>query len=242
MPDQSYLDLKYFIDPYVYNCPYCNRRNVSYTLRATRKFDWTDQKTCYVYFVVCNSCQKESMHLSYEKIYEDSPYTPSKVRFCADIDLDSKIFYSVPTSFFVLDDRIPSILRELITEAEGCIKMNFLTGASACMRKAIYELTVIEKTEGPDYETKIKSLKAKHPESDPNLFDIMAHIQDMTSDKIHEQSWDHWSSDYLRLIIETLKTILHDIYVNPKVKAERSTFVQELLRKVTMDKKERKKV
>lgn len=177
------------------------------------------------------------MHLSYSDISKEGLYHPSGIAFRSDLDIDDAIFYSVPTSFFVLDDRIPAIIRDLITEAEGCIKMNFLTGASACMRKAIYELLVIAKAEGTDYESRIKSLKKKYPNSDPQLFDILARIQDMTSDKIHEQSWDHWNSQYLRLIIETLKTVLHDVYVTPKVKASRSSFIQNLLQKITSDKK-----
>ena len=115
--------------------------------------------------------------------------------------------------------------------------MNFLTGASACMRKAIYELTIIEKATGADYESKIRSFKAKYAQSDPALFDILAHIQGMTSDKIHEQSWDEWNSLNLRLIIETMKTVLHDIYVDPKLKSARSNFIQQLFQKVSADKK-----
>jgi hypothetical protein len=52
----------------------------------------------------------------------------------------------------VLDNRINVTIRELITEAEGCLKMNFLTGASACIRKAIYELLVLEEATGEHYE------------------------------------------------------------------------------------------
>jgi hypothetical protein len=241
MTDDSYLDLKYFIDEKIYNCPFCNRGHVTYELHFVESFDWTDKKKCWVYFVKCNSCERMSMHLSYKSLYDTRPghYWPTSYIFKKGIDLDAEIFYSVPTSFFVLDDRIPVVIRELITEAEGCIKMNFLTGASACMRKAIYELLVIEKAEGTDYESKIKSLKKKYTESDPQLFDILSHIQDMTSDKIHEQSWDQWNSQYLRLIIETLKTVLHDIYVTPKVKAGRSIFIQSLLQKVSVEKKDK---
>jgi hypothetical protein len=170
------------------------------------------------------------MHLSFEDIRDKHG------SFRNDIDIDSKIFYSQPTSFFVIDDRIPSIIRELLTEAEGCLKMNYLTGASACMRKAIYELLIIEQAEGTDYESKIKSLKSKHPQSDPDLFDILSHIQDMTSDKIHEQSWDKWDSNYLKLIIETLKTVLYDIYVLPKEKSERSLKIQQLRESLKKDK------
>ena len=59
----------------------------------------------------------------------------------------------------------------------------------------------------------------------------------MTSDKIHEQSWNKWDSNYLRLIIETLKTILHGIYVLPQVKAERLRSIQKLQDSLKKDKK-----
>lgn len=230
MEDKSYLDKKYFIDQYVYNCPFCNRRNVQYMIISKGKFDWSNAKKCFHYKVKCSSCEKVSMHLSYEDIAKEhfDPVSKYSFDFFEDIDIDSKIFYSVPTSFFVIDSRIPRIIRELITEAEGCLKMNFLTGASACMRKAIYELTVKEKAEGKDYESKIKFLKSKYQLIDSTLFDVLAAIKDMTSDKIHEQSWDKWDSAKSKLIIETLKTILYEIYVLPKEKEERKKVIQQL--------------
>lgn len=237
MQDQSELDKKYFIDETVYNCPFCNRRNVVYIIEDWFKFSWSASKACLVYLVKCSSCEKVSMHLSYNQILNLKTYYGNKHRFQRDIDIDSNIFYSVPTSFFVVDSRIPKNLRELITEAEGCLKMNYLTGASACTRKAIYELLVREKAEGDDYESRIKSLKRKHPNSDPSLFDILGHIQDMTSDKVHEQSWDKWDSPHLKLIIETLKTVFHDIYVLPEIKKERSLTIQRLQEAIKLDKK-----
>ena len=238
MQDQSELDKKYFIDERVYNCPFCNRRNVTYRLVDDFKFDWSDNKECFVYLVECSSCKKVSMHLSYEYLIDKNSVISASFPFESNIDIDSKMFYSVPTSFFVIDNRIPRILRELITEAEGCLKMNYLTGASVCTRKAIYELLVLENAEGEDYESRIKSLKKKYPNSDPSLFDILAHIQDMTSDKIHEQSWDKWDSPHVRLIIETLKTVLYDIYVLPAVKRERSLHIQSLQEAIKKDKKQ----
>ena len=238
MEDQSSLDKKYFVDSVTYNCPFCNRRNVMYTQLDFATFDWSNEKTCYVYMTQCTSCKKVSMHLSYSDI-RDPAYMGRVKPFRDDIDIDSQIFYSVPTSFFVMDRRIPGIVRELITEAEGCLKMNYLTGASACMRKAIYELLILQKAEGDDYKSRIKSLKNKHPESDPTLFNILADIQNMTSDKIHEQSWDKWDSNYLKLIIETLKTVLHDIYVIPEVKKERYVTIRKLQQSLVEDKKKK---
>jgi len=245
MEDHSRLDKKYFIDTQVYNCPYCNRRNVRYNFEGHAVFNWTDKKICWVYFVKCSYCNNKSMHLSFEDIRKRTTDKWQRVNVHEDfedgIDIDSKIFYSAPTSFFVLDDRIPSQIRELISEAEGCLKMNFLTGASACTRKAIYEFLVVEKASGKDYEEKIKSLKGKYPGVDETYFDILSHIQDMTSDKVHEQSWDKWDSRNLKLIIETLKSILYEVYVLPSSKAERVKQIQELRKDAIHPKKSNEK-
>ena len=56
MPDQSHLDNRYFVDTTIYNCPFCNRRHVSYSVVQSVKFDWTDKKRCFGYFVQCHSC------------------------------------------------------------------------------------------------------------------------------------------------------------------------------------------
>ncbi len=226
MPDESYLDSKYFINKSTYNCPYCNRRHVACSINDYASFDWSNEKMCSAWFFKCDSCGKVSMHLTFVDLQDplwDSP------KIIGNVDLDSMFFYSVPTSFFVMDARIPRIIRELITEAEGCLKMNFLTGASACCRKAIYEFTIREKAEGPAYEERIKFLKDKFSTVDPELFDILCHIKDMTSDKIHEQSWDKWDSKHLKLFLETLKAILHEIYVVPDERGKRSSEVRKLL-------------
>lgn len=236
MTDFSHLDKKYFLDRYVYNCPFCNRRNVAFTLIGVQYFDWSNTKRCYLYLVSCDSCQKTSMHLSYTNILNEYS-TQNDLKFKEDVDIDSNFFYSVPTSFFVLDDRIPKNLRELITEAEGCLKMNLLTGASACMRKSIYELLILEKCSGINYDEQIKQLKTKYKDTDPSLFDILAHIKDMTSDKVHEQSWDKWDSKSINLIIEALKAVLYDIFVIPAIKLERAKNVMQLREEVNKPKK-----
>jgi len=239
MSDQSHLDHLYFIDQYVYNCPFCNRRNVEYWIEDPCQFDWTNTKRCYVYFTECSSCHKKAIHLSFAYLnynYLHKHGGTDRFRFADIEDIDSRMFYSAPTSFFVLNEAIPRVLRELITEAEGCLKMNFLTGASACTRKVIYELLILEKADGRDYDARIKALKQKHPELDPAYVDVLSHIQDMTSDKVHEQSWDEWDSPHLQLLIGTLKTVLHEIYVLPKERQQRFVQVSQLLEVVKADK------
>lgn len=225
MDDQSHLDSKYFITTDVYNCPFCNRRHVKYNTLRRFQFNWSNQKTCDVWRVQCASCEKVSMHLTYEELQHDNWGAP---HFREDVDLDKAFFYSVPTSFFVVDRRIPRVLRELITEAEGCAKMNYLTGASACTRKAIYELLTIKSAAGQNYDEKIKDLRTKHPVVDAELFEILGHIKDMTSDHVHEQSWVAWDSKHLHLFLETLKAVLHEIYVVPDEKKSRADAVRAL--------------
>ncbi|MFA4901383.1 MAG: hypothetical protein WC600_01430 [Desulfobaccales bacterium] len=241
MPDLSSLDSKYFIDEYVFNCPFCNRRNVSYSTRLPDKFDWNEDKKCYVYLAECHSCRNVSMHLTFERIKTHN-YSGSLHRFIIEDDenLDEKFFYSVPTSFFSLDERIPRVLRELMTEAEGCLKSNFLTGASVCARKLIYELAVIEGAEGTDYESRLKSLKGKRPDVEPEYFDTLLTIQQVTSDKVHELSYDGWHSRHLRVILATLTEIFNAMYVIPKLRAEKRQSIIKLKEEVLRQKKPRK--
>jgi hypothetical protein len=42
--DQSDLDSKYFIDADIYNCPFCNRRHVTYENLGCDVFDWSNSK------------------------------------------------------------------------------------------------------------------------------------------------------------------------------------------------------
>src|ERR1700752_3071886 len=168
--DHSLLDDKYFVDNYIYNCPFFNRRHVRYSVVADFAFHWTKEKTCHEYLIQCHSCSNISMHLSFTKLpVSNYGHDLTTGRLVANFrvksedskrqidlsNLDSYFFYSVPSSFFVLDKRIPSSLRDLVSEAEGCLKSNFLTGASACVRKVVYELAVLQGAVGDKYEDRI---------------------------------------------------------------------------------------
>lgn len=228
--DLSHLDKKYFIDAHIYNCPFCKRNNVSYSLVDTFSFHWGENKTCYGYIVRCDSdgCEKTSMHLSFQELRSYSRHSGHSSRFMPDLDIDAALFFSQPTSYFILDSRIPEKVRELIYEAENSRKSNYLVGASACLRKAIYELLEHEKsivknpkTGYADYQASIKSLKEKFTNVASELFDALGHTQEMVSDNVHEGSWEAWDSPKLRFIIELTKATLHEMYVMPEERKER---------------------
>ena len=155
MPDESYLDECYFVDGVCLQLSVLQPSSRSvHRHNQSLSFDWAENKPCYVYCVRCHSCANKSMHLSFTQVELTWSRTSDGTKNCR-FDLDSAqrpddlFFYSVPTSFFVLDNRIPRILRELFTEAEGSLKSNYLTGASACARKIVYELTRLEGSKYP---------------------------------------------------------------------------------------------
>lgn len=231
--DLSALDKKYFIDAHIYNCPFCKRNNVSYSLVDHFAFHWGEQKACHGYVVQCESdgCEKTSMHLSFQELrdsYWEYGKTNYRDKFTTGIDIDAALFFSQPTSYFVLDNRIPEQVRELIYEAENCRKSNYLVGASACLRKAIYELLEHEeaivknpKTGYANYEESMKALAGRFPKVEEELFQTLGHIQEMTSDYVHEGSWEAWDSPKLRILVELAKATLHEMYVVPAERKER---------------------
>ena len=235
MPDQSHLDERYFVDSHIYNCPFCNRRHVSYSIVRHQSFDWNEDKKCYVYFVLCHSCRKNSMHLSFTDLQIELLRPSQHFAFPDGHKPDDLFFYSVPTSFFVLDQRVPRVLRELLTEAEGSLKSNFLTGASACARKIVYELMLHEEAEGRDYKDRIKSIKKKHPEIEQTYFDTLLTIQQVTSSKVHENAYDGWESNHLRLILASLRKVLHELYVVPASRADARKEIEDLKKELLGD-------
>ncbi|MCH8303924.1 MAG: hypothetical protein IIB94_02210 [Candidatus Marinimicrobia bacterium] len=246
MNDKKEGQSQYFINAKKYNCPYCDTNKTPFSVTYAIPIDWTNSKKAYVYIVWCKDCYKSSIHISKESLMADRKDQYGRPiredNFKKDLkDIDSKIIFSHPTSFFVLDSRIPKILRRLITEAEDCLNGNLLTGASACVRKSIYEMTIIEKAIGDDYESKIKSLKKKYPNIESGYFDSLAAIQSMTSDNLHEQSWESWDSPTLKTLIEMLKNILYEMYVLPAEKKDRSLSILKIKEKLSKDKKDKKK-
>lgn len=224
MPDLSYKDTKYFVTPKTYNCPYCNRRSIGFSVTQKTTFDWSEDRWVAIYIVKCDDCNKESAHFSdynFDTTYASSGFSRPDDEEIEELDednLDNYFFYHQPTTFFTVDSRIPKEVRELLTEADGCRDMNFLVGASGAMRKAVYEfLKAQEVNKDLSYKEQIKSLKAKYPLVDQSLFSILGNIQGMTSEQLHEKegSWEAWTSQDLIFLTQMFIELLREIYVVP---------------------------
>lgn len=238
--NQKHLDSKYFVDDQTFNCPFCMRNNVAYTIVRCITFDWNNTKQCYVYTAQCSSCKKISMHSTFDEIdlmnLSHSPVHGFKfVRYTG--DLDRYFFSHVPSSSFVLDENIDKKLRELFSEAESSLAMNNLIGASAAARKLVYEIAIKENACGDNYEERIKGLKKIRPDVDAIIFDTLLTVQQATSDHVHEDSYDGWHSEHLRLILKTLQQALHEMYVLPAQKAADRKSLLDLKEKILSKKK-----
>lgn len=270
--NNSDLNNKYFIDDKAFNCPFCGLRNTEYTILAILEHDLSMTKKGKIIFVRCNRCKKISVHFApyeiltsrwentcigiYKRTFnwealdissnisfhnsknDDSPF---------DVDLDSKIYHSIPSSFFTMDERIPKKMRQLVDEAQECKKANLKTGASACLRKLIYTLLSdqLNKKAGKEnvslkdlgyehYSDCIKDFKEYHP----NLTVFIEPLEDITgitSDQVHENSWDEISSKDIEICLVSIKDLLDELYVQPAILKERRDAIlkmkEEALRK-----------
>lgn len=243
MADQSELDRKYFLTGDTYNCPFCNRGSVTYKIVDYVEFWWDASKSACAVFVQCGSCNGRSMHLT----FEGKPVTHTGYGYAWNIgkkDIDAVIFYHQPTAFFTIDERIPRPIRDLLSEAQNSRKSNFLVGASACLRKAIYELLKVERiprTESDGkggererhYEERVKDLKGKRSNMDDSLVDLLAHALTATSDQLHEDSWTVWSAAEFDAVYEAVQSVLDEMYVLPderKQKIDKSSDLISRLR------------
>lgn len=258
--DRSYKDKKYFINGSIYNCPFCKRGHVKYEIIEKGSYNSSNIKTVYYYIVRCNDCARTSFHLSkYELnswynqfdfpprqiIIESStiPNSPRQKKITEIVhedgsvikELDDAFYYHDPSSFFTIDERIPSQIRAALGEAIGSLKSNFLTSSSGCLRKAIYKLLKCENIPEKDMQTgkyfshdeRVTLLKTKHPKIDSELLDELRPIHILTSQELHENDWEDFDSPNLRYLIEIVKDILHKIYIAPLEQIKRR---EELLK------------
>jgi hypothetical protein len=276
--DQSYKDSKYFINDKVYNCPFCKRRNVSYSIIDHGFYNSSNDKKVFFYIAVCDDedCGNRSFHISkYDlALYPISQAHYSERRFVfppkklevdpykkgsekkVDIfdgdnnpieDLDELFYYSDPSSFFTIDERVPNKIREPLSESYNALKNNLITGASACLRKTIYKLLQNEKI--PDtkddgrfytHDERIELLKKEYTDIESELLDELKVIHILTSQELHENDWEDFNSHKIRFLIEVIKEVLTNMYVLPNEKYKRRQHLNALKAKSTQKSKSKK--
>lgn len=267
-------DNRYFINRTQYNCPFCLTGAVRFKVVDHFDFNWSDVETRRCVLVQCQEpqCQNTSLHMSEHKVqggYNGDLHLPwvkrmnpeknkeEDVEWDKVYPIDEVFFYHHPNSSFVIDKRIPNKVRDLLDEASTCHKMGLLTGASACLRKAIFELLVhfnISKTkktkneetgeenvERVDYFDRLDLLKneilKKVPGVDTSLFSDMKKIYSLTSEPLHEKlpyemELGPLTGDQFKFLAGVLHDLLLQVFVEPSEREARRITLGELAKKV----------
>jgi hypothetical protein len=126
--------------------------------------------------------------------------------------------------FLTVDNRAPAAVRELLIEADGCLKAGFLTGGTVCAQRAIQTLLQHEAAEGGSYEARLHALSQKFPSVPQSLFALCIRLGENASK-------DHPSLDVERLKVLTvaLKIMLYEIYVLGPDRVERLKYLQQMV-------------
>lgn len=127
---------------------------------------------------------------------------------------------TVSPRFLVVDPRAPAPIRQLLDEADGCLNMAFVTGGTACARKAVDVILATEHAAADDYAASLLTLSEKHPAVAPALFQILGMLG---------QGDEPLRAESLKALIVTVKAIVYEIYVLGAERIERLMYVHQLV-------------
>ncbi len=122
--------------------------------------------------------------------------------------------------FLHLSEPVPLPLRALLDEAEGCLKMAFMTGAGACAARTLDLLLAEQGLGGADRSEQIQQLGKKHPAAESFLRGLSLAMNNPSG---------AWDESRVTLAVVILKAIAYEIYVLGPERKERTAYVIELL-------------
>jgi hypothetical protein len=136
----------------------------------------------------------------------------------------SDAHFAAQPAFLNVDPRVPPGVRELLVEADGCLKAGFLTGGTVCAQKAVQTLLTHEAAEGASYEARLHALSQKYPSVPQSLFALCIRLGDSAS-----REHPALDNDRLKVLTVALKIMLYEIYVLGPDRVERLKYLQQLL-------------
>jgi hypothetical protein len=138
-------------------------------------------------------------------------------------------------AFLTIDARVPAPIRDLIGEAEGCVKNAYLTGGTACAQRAIQMLLTAERADGPDIEARVRTLAEKHPGLPQILTTVLQRFGDATA-----RDGAKLSAAGLNALVATLKAILYEIYVLGPERMQRLDYVRKAIDSIERKKEDKR--
>jgi hypothetical protein len=140
---------------------------------------------------------------------------------CLGRDLEFLCSYPVSKTRFT-SPNIPKKVRDAFNEAESCRSIGSLTGAGACLRKAIYALCDDKKAQGEDYRKKILNLPVK------NTYKELLRQVKWLGDSTTKPEGEGYTMEMVDGALEILPVVIDELYA----KDERAEKVAKLLAKV----------
>jgi len=134
---------------------------------------------------------------------------------------------STSPAFLTIDNRAPGAIRDLLGEADGCLKAGFLTGGTVCAQRAIHLLLQHEGADGASYEARLHALSQKYPSVPQPLFALCIRLGDAPGK-------EHPALDVerLKVLCVALKIMLYEIYVLGPDRSDRLKYLQQMLEAV----------
>ena len=126
-------------------------------------------------------------------------------------------------AFLSVDQRSPAADRELLVEADGCLKAGFLTGGTVCAQRAVQTLLQHENAEGASFEARLHALSQKFPSVPQSLFALCIRLGESSG---KEPALD---VERLKVLTVALKIMLYEIYVLGPDRTERLKYLQQML-------------
>ncbi len=123
--------------------------------------------------------------------------------------------------FLTPDSHISAPLRAILDEADGCLRMAFLTGGGACVVRALDLLLTEQGIAGTDRAHGLRELGKKHPAVAESFLRMLLQVMSDSSAL--------WEIKRLTLAIVLLKAVAHEIYVLGPERTERASYVLALV-------------
>jgi hypothetical protein len=123
--------------------------------------------------------------------------------------------------FLTLDPQMSPALRTILEEADGCVRLAFLSGGGACAVRALDLLVSEQGIVETDRAHQLRELGKKHPAIAESSLRNLLHVM--------SDSAGVWDVARLTLAIALLKAVAYEIYVLGPERIERAAYIVGLL-------------
>ena len=125
--------------------------------------------------------------------------------------------------FLTPHEQVPAALRDVLVEADGCLQNGFLTGGTACSRRAVEMMLTSARVEGDTFESRVKSLHDKH-----GVPQMLTSILVQCGSAIGREG-TKLSGKVLELFLATIKAVAHELYVLGPERSQRLQYIRNLV-------------